>query len=142
MKEICLKALRAFKWSSFTISDLATELGYNEGYVRNAIGEAVKAAEVTKQVVDADKRRRAYRVNPKVVERAVRKGGEEKEKVIRALGLEREYCGKYVALLNGKAVDCDEDLYALSDRVFAKHNPDEIVVTNVGLPKKIITIEI
>ena len=70
------------------------------------------------------------------------KGGEEKKNIIEALGLEGEYSGAYVALLNGEVVDYDDDLYALSDRVFANYGLDEVVVTNVGVPRKIITMEL
>lgn len=142
MRETLLKALKIFKWSPFTVNDLADKVGYSEGYVRNILSEAAKSGEVLTQVVEVDKRKRMYRVNLKVVERAVLKGGKEKERVIETLGLTKEYQGEYVALINGEVIDHDEDLYALSERAFARYKPDEIIVTNVGRPNRIITIEI
>lgn len=142
MREILLRALTMFRWSPFTVNDLADKVGYSEGYVRNVLSEAVKSGEALTRVVEADKRKKMYRVNLKVVESAVLKGGKERERVIEALGLTKEYHGEYVVLINGKVIDHDDDLYALSERAFARYNPDEIIVTNVGRPKKMITIEI
>ena len=142
MKDAVLRALRTFGLGPFKARDFAERLGYSEGYVRNVISEAVASGEVLAYVSDEDKRVKVYRINSSIIRKAILKGGEEKKNIIEALGLEGEYSGAYVALLNGEVVDYDDDLYALSGRVFANYGLDEVVVTNVGVPRKIITMEL
>jgi len=82
-------------------------------------------------------------VNPSVIKKIILKGGREREALIEALGLHSRYLGEYVALKGFEVVDHDLNLYRLGDRVFSDvEEQDEIVITNVGIPKKIITIEI
>ena len=137
-----MRALRTFGLGPFKARDFAERLGYSEGYVRNVISKAVASGEVLAYVSDEDKRVKVYRINSSIIRKAILKGGEKKKNIIEALGLESEYSGAYVALLNGEVVDYDDDLYALSDRVFANYGLDEVVVTNVGVPGKIITMEL
>lgn len=142
MNDAVLRALRVFGLRPFKARDFAKRLGYSEGYVRNVISEAVASGEVLAYVSDEDKRAKVYRINLTIIRKAILKGGEEKKNIIEALGLEGEYSGAYVALLNGEVVDYDDDLYALSDRVFTNYGLDEVVVTNVGIPRRITTMEL
>jgi len=142
VNDAVLRALRVFGLRPFKARDFAKRLGYSEGYVRNVISEAVASGEVLAYVSDEDKRAKVYRINLTIIRKAILKGGEEKKNIIEALGLEGEYSGAYVALLNGEVVDYDDDLYALSDRVFTNYGLDEVVVTNVGIPRRITTMEL
>jgi len=142
VNDAVLRALRAFGLGPFKARDFAKRLGYSEGYVRNVISEAVASGEVLAYISDEDKRAKVYRINSTIIRKAILKGGEEKKNIIEALGLEGKYSGAYVALLNGEVVDYDDDLYALSDRVFTNYGLDEVVVTNVGIPRKITTMEL
>jgi len=82
-------------------------------------------------------------VNPSVIKKIILKGGRDKEELIEALGLHSKYLGEYIALKGFEVVDHDLNLYTLGGRIFSDvEGQDEIVVTNVGVPKKIITIEI
>ena len=142
MENVLLMALSVFGFRFFRARELAERLGYSEGYVKNLISKAVASGKVTSYVSDEDKRVKIYRINPVAIKNAILRGGREKEGVIEALGLKEKYSGGYVALVEGEVVDHDEDLYALSDRVFASYPPEKIVLTNVGVPKKMITIEL
>jgi len=142
VNDAVLRALRVFGLRPFKARDFAKRLGYSEGYVRNVISEAVASGEVLAYVCEEDKRAKVYRINSTIIRKAILKGGEEKKNIIEALGLEGKYSGAYVALLNGEVVDYDDDLYALSDRVFTNYGSDEVVVTNVGIPRKITTMEL
>jgi len=137
-----LTALSVFGLRPFKAREFAEKLGYSQGYVKNLISKAVASGEVVSHVSVDDKRVKIYRINPAVIKDAIMRGGKEKEGIIESLGLKGKYSGGYVALLEGGVVDYDEDLYALSDRVFAEHPAEEIIVTNVGIPRKMITLEL
>ena len=63
--------------------------------------------------------------------------------ISRSIGVHSRYLGEYVALRGFMVVDHGLDLHRLGQRVFStREEQDEIVVTNVGTPKKIVTVEI
>jgi len=137
-----LTALGVFGLRPFKAKEFAEKLGYSQGYVKNLISKAVASGDVVSYVSADDKRVKIYRINPAMIKDAILRGGKEKEEVIESLGLKGKHSGSYVALLEGEVVDYDEDLYALSDRVFAVHPAEKIFVTNVGIPRKMITLEL
>jgi len=78
-----------------------------------------------------------------MVREVVLRGGKEKEELLEALGLHSKYLHQYVALRGFRVVDHDADLYRLAERIFPNiEASDEVVITSVGTPKKIMTIEI
>ena len=78
-----------------------------------------------------------------MVREIVLRGGEEKEELLEALGLHSKFLGQYVALRGFSVVDHDADLYRLAERIFPDTEAqDDLVITNVGTPKKILTVEI
>jgi len=82
-------------------------------------------------------------VNPSVIKKIILRGGREKKEPVEALGLHSKYLGEYIALKGFEVVDHDLNLYRLGERVFSDvEGQDEIVITNVGIPKKIVTVEI
>lgn len=50
------------------------------------------------------------------------------------------YEGDYVLFVKGKVVDRDYDIQRLVRRTLKKYKPDEIYITNVGRPRKLVTI--
>jgi hypothetical protein len=135
------EALRRFKWEPFRSRDLVEKLGYASGYARNFLSQATRQG-----LLIAESRRgsreKTFRANPNVVREIVLKGGKEKEELLEALGLHSRYAGEYVALRGFKVVDHDPDLYRLGERILSNAEAqEELVITNVGVPKKILTIE-
>jgi hypothetical protein len=78
-----------------------------------------------------------------VVRPIVLRGGNDKKEFLEALGLGSRHQGEYVALKGFEVADHDADLYRLGERVFTNREAQrKIVVTIVGVPKNIITVEI
>jgi len=137
-----LEAVRTFKLKPFRTADLVEKLGYATGYARNFLSQARRQRLL---IAGPEERRRekTFMVNPSVIKKIILKGGRDKEELIEALGLHSKYLGEYIALKGFEVVDHDLNLYTLGGRIFSDvEGQDEIVVTNVGVPKKIITIEI
>jgi len=137
-----VEAVRTFKWEPFRSADLVEKLGYASGYARNFLSKATRQGLL---IVESKKgkREKTFRANPSVVREIVLKGGKEKEELLQALGLHSRYPGQYIALRGFKVIDHDADLYRLGERIFPDTEAeDEIVITNVGKPKKMITIEV
>jgi len=137
-----LEAVRTFKLKPFRTADLVEKLGYATGYARNFLSQARRQRLL---IAGPEERRRekTFMVNPSVIKKIILKGGRDKEELIEALGLHSKYLGEYIALKGFEVVDHDLNLYTLGGRIFSDvEGQDEIVVTNVGIPKKIITIEI
>lgn len=143
MARALFEAVRTFKSKPFTAADLVERLGYAAGYARNFLSQATRKGLIIREA-GTGKRRKAFRVNQSVVKETILGGvQEEKDEMIGALGLRSGYLGEYVALRGFTVVDHDLDLYKLAERIFSnKELEDEVVITNVGLPKKIITVEI
>ncbi len=136
------EAVREFKSSPFKSTDLVKRLGYASGYVRNFLSQARREGLLVAES-KTGKRVKTFRANPRVVKDIVLGGGKEKERLIDAMGLRSKYLGEYVALNGFEVVDHDQDLYRLGERMFSNRDAlRRIVVTNVGVPKKIITVEI
>jgi len=77
------------------------------------------------------------------VREIVLRGGKEEEELLEALGLHSKFLGQYVALREFNVVDHDANLYRLAERIFADTKAqDEVIITNVGKPKRMITIEV
>jgi len=137
-----VEAVRVFKSEPFRSADLVEKLGYATGYARNFLSQAVRQGLLIAESRKG-KREKTFKANPNVVREIVLRGGKEKEEFLEALGLHSRYLGEYVALRGFRVVDHDLDLYRLGERVFSTREEQyEIVVTNVGTPKKIITVEI
>jgi len=137
-----VEALKAFKSTPFRSADLVTKLGYAAGYARNFLSQATRQGLLIAESAKGRKGKN-FRVNPNVVRRIILKGGKEKEELLEALGLTSRYAGEYVALKGFQVLDHDQDVYRLGERVFSDQKKQrEITITNVGIPKKIITIEI
>jgi len=137
-----VEAVRRFKAEPFRSMDLVKKLGYAAGYARNFLSQATRQGLLIAESQEG-KKEKTFRANPNVVKEIVLKGGKEKEELLEALGLYPRYPGEYVALRGFTVVDHDLDLYRLSERVLPDmEGEDKIVVTNVGIPKKAITIEI
>jgi len=137
-----IEVVRRFRWKPFGTTDLVEKLGYATGYARNFLSQATRQHLL---ITGPKKRKRekTFMVNPSVIKKIVLKGGKEKEELLEALGLRSKYLGEYVALKGFEVVDHDLNLYRLGERIFSdEEGQDEIVITNVSLPKKIITIEI
>jgi len=137
-----IEAVRKFKLKPFRTADLVEKLGYATGYARNFLSQARRQRLL---IAGPEERRRGktFMVNPSVIRKIILKGGRDKEELIEALGLHSKYLGEYIALKGFEVVDHDLNLYTLGGRIFSDvEGQDEIVVTNVGVPKKIITIEI
>jgi len=136
------EAVRAFKSGPFKSTDLVKRLGYASGYVRNFLSQATRQGLLVPES-RAGKREKTFRANPRVVRDIVLRGGKDKEELLNAMGLRSKYFGEYVALDGFEIIDHDQDLYRLGERVFSNREaPGRIVVTNVGVPKKIITVEV
>jgi len=126
----------------FRTADLVENLGYATGYARNFLSQATRQRLLVAGPKER-KREKTFMVNPSVIRKIILKGGREKEELIEALGLHSKYLGEYIALKGFEVVDHDLNLYTLGERIFSDvEGQDEIVITNVGIPKKIITIEI
>jgi len=124
------------------VSNEHSRRGYATGYSRNFLSQATRQHLLIAGPKEG-KRKKTFMVNPSVIKKIILKGGKEKEELLEALGLRSKYLGEYVALKGFEVVDHDLNLYRLGDRVFSDvEEQDEIVITNVGIPKKIITIEI
>jgi len=137
-----VEAVRRFKAEPFRSMDLVKKLGYAAGYARNFLSQATRQGLLIAESQQG-KKEKTFRANPSVVKEIVLKGGKEKEELLEALGLNSKYLGEYVALRGFNVVDHDLDLYRLGERVFPGTQPrGEIVITNIGMPKKIVTIEI
>jgi len=122
--------------------DLVDRLGYASGYARNFLSQATREGLLVLESKKG-KKEKTYRANPSLVREIVLRGGREKEELLEALGLHSKYRGEYVALRGFSVVDHDADLYRLAERIFPDTEAqDEVVITNVGTPKKIMTIEI
>lgn len=137
-----VEAVRAFKWEPFQSADFVKRLGYATGYARNFLSQATQQG-LLKAESKKGKRGKIYRVNPSAVREVVLRGGKDKEELLEALGLQPRYRGEYVALRGFEVIDHDVDLYRLGERVFSETKDHaEIVVTNVGVPKKMLTVEV
>jgi len=137
-----VEALRTFKRDPFRSIDLVEKLGYATGYARNFLSQATRQGLLIAESRKG-KREKTFRANPSVVKEIVLKGGKEKEELLEALGLNSRYAGEYVALKGFRVVDHDVDLYRLGGRVLSDAEAqDELVITNVAVPRKIVTIEI
>jgi len=137
-----VEAIRAFKSEPFRSVDLVKRLGYAAGYARNFLSQATRQGLLIAESKKG-KKEKTFRVNPSMVREIVLRGGKEKEELLEALGLHSWYLHQYVALRGVRVVDHDADLYRLAERVFPNiEASDEVVITNVGTPKKIVTIEI
>jgi hypothetical protein len=137
-----VEAIRTFRWEPFRSVDLVERLGYASGYARNFLSQATRQGLL---IVESKrgKKEKTFRANPSVVREIVLKGGKEKTELLEALGLHSKYQGQYVALKGFSVVDHDTDLYRLAERIFPDTKAqDEVVITNVGTPKKILTLEI
>lgn len=136
------EALRAFKSKPFRSADVVKKLGYAGGYARNFLSQAVREGLLIRES-GAGKREKTFRANPGAVREIVLRGSKDKEELLHALGLSSRYLGEYIALKGLEVVDHDVDLYKLAERVlFSKDAQREVVLTSVGVPKKIITLEI
>jgi hypothetical protein len=137
-----VEALRTFKREPFRSIDLVEKLGYATGYARNFLSQATRQGLLIAESRKG-KREKTFRANPSVVKEIVLKGGKEKEELLEALGLHSRYAGEYVALKGFRVVDHDPDLYRLGERALSDTEAqDQLVITNVGVPRKIVTIEI
>jgi hypothetical protein len=137
-----VEAIRTFRWEPFRSVDLVERLGYASGYARNFLSQATRQGLL---IVESKrgKKEKTFRANPSVVREIVLKGGKEKTELLEALGLHSKFLGQYVALRGFSVVDHDTDLYRLAERIFPDTEAqDEVVITNVGTPKKILTVEI
>jgi len=135
------EALRRFKWEPFRSTDLVQKLGYASGYARNFLSQATRQGLIIAES-RRGKREKTFRANPSVVREIVLKGGKEKEELLEALGLHSTYAGEYVALKGFRVIDHDADLYRLGERILSDAEAQgQLVITNVGVPKKIVTIE-
>jgi hypothetical protein len=142
MMRAFVETIRIFRSDPFRPRDLVDRLGYATGYARNFLSQATRQGLV---IVESKKgkKEKTFRANPSVVREIVLRGGKEKEELLKALGLYTKYRGQYVALKGFKVVDHDADLHRLGERVFPDTKAqDETVITNVGIPKRIIAIEI
>jgi len=137
-----VEAIKMFKAEPFRSIDLVEKLGYAAGYARNFLSQATRQGLLIAEPRKGRKEK-TFRANPSVVKEIVLRGGKDKEELLEALRLHSRYPGEYVALRGFTVVDHDLDLYRLGERVLPDmEGEDEIVITNVGIPKKAITIEI
>jgi len=137
-----VEAIRTFRWEPFRSVDLVERLGYASGYARNFLSQATRQGLL---IVESKrgKKEKTFRANPDVVREIVLRGGKEKTELLEALGLHSKFLGQYVALKGFSVVDHDTDLYRLAERIFPDTEAqDDVVITNVGTPKKILTVEI
>ena len=137
-----VEAIRTFRWEPFRSADLVERLGYASGYARNFLSQATRQGLL---IVESKrgKKEKTFRANPDVVREIVLRGGKEKTELLEALGLHSKFLGQYVALKGFSVVDHDTDLYRLAERIFPDTEAqDDVVITNVGTPKKILTVEI
>ena len=137
-----VEAIRTFRWEPFRSVDLVERLGYASGYARNFLSQATRQGLL---IVESKrgKKEKTFRANPSVVREIVLRGGKEKTELLEALGLHSKFLGQYVALKGFSVVDHDTDLYRLAERIFPDtETQDDVVITNVGTPKKILTVEI
>jgi len=137
-----VEAIRTFRWEPFRSVDLVERLGYASGYARNFLSQATRQGLL---IVESKrgKKEKTFRANPSVVREIVLKGGKEKTELLEALGLHSKFLGQYVALRGFSVVDHDTDLYRLAERIFPDTEAqDDVIITNVGTPKKILTVEI
>lgn len=142
MMHALVETIRTFKGRPFGTRDLAQRLGYAPGYARNFISQATREGLLVAQR-GKGRREKTFTANPRIVKEIILKGGKDKEELLEALGLRSKYLGEYVALEGFTVVDHDVDLNRLGERIFAqKEKNDQVVITNLGVPKKILTIEI
>jgi hypothetical protein len=142
MNRPLVEAVRAFKSKPFRSVDLVERLGYAPGYARNFLSQATRQRLLIAES-GRGRKEKTYRVHPDIVREVVLRGGKEKDELIAALGLRSKYLGEYVALRGFSVVDHDLDLYRLGERVFSNaETQNDIVITNVGTPRRIITVEV
>lgn len=143
MTRALFQAIRAFKSEPFTVGEFVEKLGYAVGYTRNFLSQATREGSILHEA-STGKRSKAFMINQAVVKNVILGGAQdEKQELIGALGLRARYNGEYVALRGFTVIDHDLDPYRLAERVFSSKEPEpDVVITNVGLPKKIITVEI
>lgn len=136
-----VEAIRTFKTGPFRSRDLTERLGYAPGYARNFISQATRQGLLIAEHKKGG-REKTFTPNARIVREIVLKGGKDKEELLEALGLHSKYLGEYVALRGFTVVDHAVDLHRLGERILAlKEAGNEVVITNVGVPKKILTIE-
>lgn len=136
-----VEAIRTFKAGPFRSRDLTDRLGYTQGYARNFISQATRQGLLIAEPKKGG-REKTFVANARIIRQVVLKGGKDKEELLEALGLHSKYLGEYVALRGFTVVDHDVDFHRLGERILARNETgDEVVITNVGVPKKILTIE-
>jgi len=140
MDEVTLGLLRAFRLHPFALEEATKRLRYSERYLRNVVSSALERGILLSSPAAPDRRRRQYRVSWRALREEMLKGGEARDRVVHALGLEPGYEGKYVALVDGVVVDFDDDLLALTDRVADRYPAEALLVTNVGEPRQPLTM--
>ncbi|MHA1300750.1 MAG: hypothetical protein ACTSO9_15140 [Candidatus Helarchaeota archaeon] len=129
-----------FGKTPFTFQEFITKTKYKESYGRNLINKLAKKNIIETLPNQEDKRSRLYRLNWKKIKELIILGGKERENIINNLDLE-QYLHEYVALKNFEVIDHDIDLFLLTQRIYRKGSDPDIVVTNVGIPKKMIIHE-
>ncbi len=136
------EAIRRFRSEPFRAVDVVKKLGYAEGYARNFLSQATRQGFLIGEHGKA-RREKTFRANPLIVREIVLRSGKDKEALLNALGLTAKYAGEYVAMRGFEVVDHDIDLYELGERVFSDEEArNEVVITSIGVPKKILTFEI
>lgn len=137
-----MKMWDAFGVSEFTLSDIVSRLDIKKSYARNLLSQLTSRGYVSSRADNADKRRRLYRLRVKAFDDVLA----SKELLARGefelLKLFGSYRGEYVAIVDGKVVDHDEDLQALGKRVLGEYPLKSLYVTCIGTPRKIGILEL
>jgi len=137
-----LEVVRAFKSRPFASRDLAKRLSYASGYVTNFLSQVTRQGLLLAES-KAGKREKSFRANPAVVREIVRGGGKDKEELLDAIGLAQSTLGSRSLWKDSRSLTMMRISIGWGERVFSnKEGLGKIVVTNVGLPKKIITVEV
>ncbi len=125
----------------FTFQEFIKLTKYKKGYGRNLITQLKKEQILLTIPAEGDKRERCYKLNWKTIRQLIIAGGTEKQLIIKSLPISN-YTSEYVALKNFEVIDHDLDLLHLTQRVYRKRMDPDVVLTNVGPPKQVITHEV
>lgn len=130
-----------FFFNDFTSDDIGERLGFRRGYVTNLVSELMRHGYLSSRTDEKDRRRRLYRLELRVLDEVLSSELSPERKDLETLRLFKSYLGEYIAIVDKKVVDHDEDLQALAKRIIGKYPLGALYVTCVGTPRRTSILE-
>lgn len=131
----------AFSISEFTLGEVASRLNIKKSYARNLLSQLISCGYVSSRADSEDKRRRLYRLRVKAFDEVLASKELLEREEFELLKF-KDYHGEYVAIVDMKVVDHDEDLQALGKRVLVKYPLESLYITCIGTPRRIGILEL